>query len=357
LAQGRATVKATAGASQGGQANLAGSIGLARPYSSDLKLQFSAVKMRNPNLYDTSLDGSLQITGSLLGGALIAGEVQLGRTEIQVPSSNFATAERLTGLTHLGDTAATRQTRNDAYGADSAARTAPIPFGLDIRVRAPNRVFIRGRGLTAELAGEIQLRGTTLDVRPSGAFNLVQGRFEFLGKRLNLDEVLLQMEDQLIPTILVRATTQNKDVTSIVTIEGPAIDPDITLSSSPELPQEEVLAQLLFGQDIQNLSALQGVQLAAAVATLAGKGGDGVVGRLRKQLRLDDLDLQTDDQGATTLKAGKYISDKVYSELSVTPNGQQEVNLNFVINRRLNAHLGVATDGNASVGFVMQNNY
>lgn len=357
LSQGRATVTADASTSQGGRANLAGSIGLARPFSSDLTLQFASVKMRNPDLYDTSLDGDMQITGALLGGAMIAGELRLGRTEIQVPSRSFAAATRLTGLTHSGDSAGVRQTRAYAYGADSAPRTAPIPFGLDIRVTAPNRVFIRGRGLTAELGGEIQLRGTTLDVRPSGAFNLVQGRFEFLGKRLNLDEVLLQMEDQLIPTILVRATTQNDDVTSIVTIEGPAIDPEVTLSSSPELPQEEVLAQLLFGQDIQNLSALQGVQLAGAVATLAGRGGDGVVGRVRKRLGLDDLDLQTDATGATTLKAGKYISDKVYTELSVTPKGQQEVNLNFVINPRVNAHLGLATDGNASVGFVMQNNY
>jgi translocation and assembly module TamB len=357
LAKGRATVTADAGTSQGGNANLTGSIGLAKPYSSDLNLQFNAVKMRNPNLYDSSLDGSLQITGPLQGGALIAGTVQLGRTEIQVPSTNFTTAARLTGLTHIGDTAAIRQTRSYAYGSLTAPRTAPIAFGLDIRVTAPNRVFIRGRGLTAELAGEIQLRGTTLDVRPSGAFNLVQGRFEFLGKRLNLDEVLLQMEDQLIPTILIQATTQNNDVTSIVTIEGPAIDPELTLSSSPELPQEEVLAQLLFGQNIQNLSALQGVQLAGAVATLAGKGGDGLLGRLRKRLSLDDLDLQTDDTGATTLKAGKYVSDKVYTELAIRPNGKQEVNLNFAINPRLNAHMGVATDGNGSVGFVIQNNY
>lgn len=357
LAQGRATVNGTASTSQGGQANVAGNIGLARPFTSDLTLQFSAVKLRNPDLYDSSLGGTVQITGPLQGGALIAGAIQLGRTEIQVPSSSFATAARLTGLTHLDDTAAMRQTRNFAFGADTAVPTPPIPFGLDLRVTAPNRVFIRGRGLTAELAGEIQLRGTTLDVRPSGAFNLVQGRFEFLGKRLNLDEVLLQMEDQLIPTLLVRATTENKDVTSIVTIEGPAIDPDITLSSSPELPQEEVLAQLLFGQDIKNLSALQGVQLAGAVATLTGRGGDGVIGRLRKRLSLDDLDLRTDDTGATTLKAGKYISDKVYTELSITPKGQQEVNLNFVINPRVNANLGLATDGNASVGFVLQNNY
>ena len=274
-----------------------------------------------------------------------------------MPSSSFSTTARLTGLTHINDSAAVQSTRISAFGVVTQSGQNARSFDLDLRVRAPNRVFIRGRGLTAELAGEIQLRGTTQDVRPSGAFTLIQGRFEFLGKRLNLDEVVLEMEDRLVPTIYIRATTQTNDITTIVTIEGPAIDPEITLSSSPELPQEEVLAQMLFDQNIQNLSALEAVQLGTAIATLAGKGGEGVIGRMRKALKLDDLDLQTDDTGATTLILGKYLSDKTYSEVKISPNGQHEIDLNFAINQRLNANIGGAADGNANVGFVIQNNY
>lgn len=358
LAKGRANLVGKAAMSGGGSANLTGNLGMTAPYPADLGLQFTALKLRDPDLYDSALGGAITVTGPLTGGALIAGSIDLGRTEVRVPSGSFSTAARVTGLTHQGDSADSRATRTRAYGPDvAAARTAPRPFALDLRLRAPKRLFIRGRGLTAELEGEIQLRGTTLDVRPSGAFNLVQGRFEFLGKRLTLEQVLLQLEDQLIPTIAIRATTVNNDVTSIVTIQGPAIDPDITLSSSPELPQEEVLAQLLFGQNIQNLSAIQGLQLASAIATLAGKGGDGIVAKIRKRLHLDDLDLRTDETGATTLTAGKYVSDKVYSEMSIAPNGQQEIDLNLTVNSRLNTHIGAATDGNANVGFVIQNNY
>lgn len=357
VANGQAKIDGTSQVSAGGSAEISGSIGLSSPFLADLNLGISAVNLRNPDLFDTSLTGKIRVTGPILGGGLIAGTIDLGRTEIQVPSSSFSTTARLTGLTHINDSAAVQSTRISAFGVVTQSGQNARSFDLDLRVRAPNRVFIRGRGLTAELAGEIQLRGTTQDVRPSGAFTLIQGRFEFLGKRLNLDEVVLEMEDRLVPTIYIRATTQTNDITTIVTIEGPAIDPEITLSSSPELPQEEVLAQMLFDQNIQNLSALEAVQLGTAIATLAGKGGEGVIGRMRKALKLDDLDLQTDDTGATTLILGKYLSDKTYSEVKISPNGQHEIDLNFAINQRLNANIGGAADGNANVGFVIQNNY
>jgi translocation and assembly module TamB len=357
LANGRAMVNGDANVLAGGSARIAGSIGLSAPYPSDLRLGLSNVGLRNPDLFETDLSGQIQITGPVLGGALIAGTIDLGRTEIQVPSTSFAATARLTSLTHIYADAAVRATRTYAYGAARQSGQTASAYNLDLRLRAPNRVFIRGRGLTAELAGEIQLRGTTQNVRPSGGFNLIQGRFEFLGKRLTLDEVDLQMEDRLVPTIYIRATTKATDITSTVTIEGPAIDPEITLSSSPELPQEEVLAQLLFDQNIQNLSALEAVQLAGAIATLAGQGGEGVIGRMRQALRLDDLDLQTDDTGATMLILGKYLTDKTYSQAVIAPNGQHEIDLNFAINQRLNVNIGAALDGNANMGFVIQNNY
>jgi translocation and assembly module TamB len=161
----------------------------------------------------------------------------------------------------------------------------------------------------------------------------------------------------LVPFILIRATTTNADVTSIVEIEGPAIDPDVRFTSTPELPQEEVLAQLLFGQKIQNLSALQGIQLASAIATLAGRGNGGIIARVRGALALDNLDIQSDATGATTLRAGKYLSDKVYTEVTIGPTGQNEINLNLDVSKTVKLHTGLAADGNASIGVVIEKNY
>ncbi len=66
-------------------------------------------------------------------------------------------------------------------------------------------------------------------------------------------------------------------------MEGPADDPVVSFTSAPELPQEEVLARLLFGRSLDKISPLQAAQLANAVAVLAGRGGVGIVGNLRRK--------------------------------------------------------------------------
>ena len=78
------------------------------------------------------------------------------------------------------------------------------------------------------------------------------------------------------------ATTDADGITAGVAITGPATNPEVAFTSTPQLPQEEVLAQILFGRRLENLSAIQALQLANAVAILAGRGGDGIVARLRQ---------------------------------------------------------------------------
>ena len=75
------------------------------------------------------------------------------------------------------------------------------------------------------------------------------------------------MEGALVPFLRIVASTENDGITSGVLIEGPATDPKVSFTSQPELPEEEVLAQLLFGQTLQNLSALQALQLANAAVS------------------------------------------------------------------------------------------
>ena len=55
-----------------------------------------------------------------------------------------------------------------------------------------------------------------------------------------------------------------------IALEGVANDPQVKLSSTPALPDDEILAQLLFNQSSSQLSALQIAQLADAVIQLTG---------------------------------------------------------------------------------------
>jgi translocation and assembly module TamB len=218
-------------------------------------------------------------------------------------------------------------------------------------------VFVRGRGLDAELGGELRLGGTTAAVAPVGSFGLIRGRLEILGKRLDLTEAVLQMEGKLIPSLHIVAATVNDGITVAVGIDGPATDPVVSFTSTPDLPEEEVLAQLLFGQTLQGLSAFQALQLASAVATLAGKGGDGIVARARKGIGLDNLDVKTASDGSASVTAGKYLTKNIYSEFTVDQAGQSQINLNFDVSDQVRLRGRANSDGTAGLGIVVEKDY
>lgn len=361
LSGGSAQVSTTATVSTGGRIALSGPIALTSPYRGDLGLTLSGVTLRDPQLYQTLANGQLRITGPLTGGALISGRIALPQTEIRIAATGLGGQELIDGLRHVGEPAAVRETRRRAGliadpGA-AARRSASRPFDLDIEISAPNQLFIRGRGLDAELGGTLRLTGTTTDIIPAGSFDLIRGRLDILGRRLTLTEASLQLEGDFDPRLRVVASSTNANVTSSVVIDGSAGDPQVSFTSSPQLPQEEVLSQLLFGRRLDSLSPLQGLQLANAVATLAGRGGEGLISRLRQGFGLDDLDVQTNAEGETQLTAGKYLSENVYSEVVVDQNGQSQINLNLDISDTVTLKGRVGADGNTGIGLFYERDY
>ena len=73
-----------------------------------------------------------------------------------------------------------------------------------------------------------------------------------------------------------------------------------------------MLARLIFNRGINELSAFQIAQLAAAAAELAGGGNTSLLGSLRAATGLDDLDVVTDSEGNAAVRAGRYIQDNIY---------------------------------------------
>jgi translocation and assembly module TamB len=131
----------------------------------------------------------------------------------------------------------------------------------------------------------------------------------------------------------------------------------VGFSSEPELPQEEVLALLLFDRDSQSLSPLQALQLAEAVAQLAGRSGEGTISRLRKGTGLDNLDVRTNVAGEATVTAGKYLTEKIYSEIAVEQNGKSQVNLNLNLNTSTKLRARTNSEGSSGIGVVIEKDY
>ncbi|MCG6884639.1 MAG: translocation/assembly module TamB domain-containing protein [Silicimonas sp.] len=344
----------------GGRIAVSGPVGLSAPNSAALQVDLLGVRATNPKLFETVANGRIRIDGPLTGGALIAGNIDLGETDIRIPSSGLGGTGAIPEITHLNEPPPVRRTRQKAGLLDSQnggnGAGGPV-YPLDIRVSAPNRIFVRGRGLDSEFGGALRITGSTSDVIPIGAFELIRGRLDILGRRLALETARITIQGGFVPFLNIRATTDAEDTQVNVEVIGPADNPDIRFTSSPELPQEEVLARLIFGRGLETLSPLQAARLALAVRTLAGQGGEGVVGNIRKGAGLADLDVTTNENGNTAVRAGAYLGENIYSDVTVDSAGETEINLNLDVSRSLTVRGGVSNDGESSLGIFFERDY
>ncbi|HVH02195.1 MAG TPA: translocation/assembly module TamB domain-containing protein [Amaricoccus sp.] len=332
----------------------------ARGYPADLTTRLNDVRYTDGQFVSTRLNGALTIDGPLVGGGgMLAGTIDLGRTEISIAEGLGASQAALEQVAHVDTPPPVQTTLDRARLGTSEPRPdrAGPGIGLDVRMNAPNQIFVRGRGLDVELGGALRIQGTTTEIRPVGQFDLRRGRLLVLGQRIDFDEGSLQLVGNLDPQIRFVAETQSTDVTAIVTVDGRVSAPRITFSSDPPLPEDEVLARVLFGRSTQNLSAFQVAQLAAAAAELAGGGGPGILSQLRGATGLDDLDIITQEDGSTAVTAGKYLDDNIYVNVQTGTDGVSRAEVRLDLSHSVTARGSVGSDGSSTLGLFYERDY
>jgi len=195
-----------------------------------------------------------------------------------------------------------------------AARPPPPPptpdIALDLTLDAPGQVFIRGRGIDVELGGRVPFTGTAAQPVPHGGLHLRRGTFSLAGTSLKLTEGTVDFAGGALtnPPLKLVAKSVSAALTSILTVSGDVKNPKITLSSIPEMPQDEILSQLLFNTVRSRLSAFQLAQIASALASFAGGPSIDPLEGVRSRLGLDQLSLGGNSSGGATLEAGRYLA-------------------------------------------------
>ncbi len=278
-----------------GTIGAAGTVGLAAPMPVALTLTVRDASPLEGDRLMAVLDADLSLRGEAAGRLHAAGKVTIQRAEIRVPE-------------RLPTTLAVLDVRRP--GQKPPPPPAPGPdIGLDVTLTAPSRIFVRGRGLEAELSGNLHLGGTVAAPRPDGAFKLRRGQFGLAGVTLDFTrgEVGFDGSGRFDPTLDFLASSNNGTVIANLAVTGYASAPKIALSSTPELPQDEVLAWLLFHQNSATLSPLQ-------LAQIAGVGGGfDPLGAVRSGLGLDRLSVGSGEGGrGTAVEAGRYVAQGVY---------------------------------------------
>ena len=356
IAGSRLSLDGSSGIQPGGRMTFDGTLDLTAPgLPGRIDVTLAGVQITEDDLFQTTIEtGTLTIDGALTAGPRVSGDIALGQTDVMLDDLSFGASEPIPDITHIGANGGQYATRDRAgivqQGGDSGA-----PVALDLTIAAPSRIFLRGSGLDAELGGTIRLGGSSTAVAPSGQFELIRGRLSFLGQRFDISQATASLQGSFDPYLRIVAGTETGDVTALITIEGPASAPELTISSVPDLPQDEILARLFFGRSATSLSPVQALQLVDAVSGVAG--GQGIIGGLRDRLGVDDLDLTTDDEGNANLRVGRYLSENIYTDAEIGADGEAEVSLNLDLTPNITARGGFSTDGDSSIGVFFERDY
>lgn len=259
-----------------------------------------------------STNGDLTMAGSL-DRMTIGGTLTTQHVEIRIPDTLPPRVVDLKVIERGGDIQPAATNQQEVIEAEGGT-----DIRLDLGVAMPRRVFVRGRGLDSEWQGDLKVSGSLSSPSVQGQLNLVRGQLTLLTKlfRLRSGNVRFPGGGDLIPILSVTAEHDAGELTAIAEVSGPATNPEIKLSSIPPVPQDEIVARVLFGKDSSKLSGLEAAQLAAALAELTGRGGDGgLLGKARSVLGVDVLNVETNEVNGETspaLSAGKYVTDKVF---------------------------------------------
>ena len=81
-----------------------------------------------------------------------------------------------------------------------------------------------------------------------------------------------------------------------------------------------------------------------------------IVGNIRKKFGLDNLDVNTDANGLATVTLGKYLTEKVYTEVEVQ-QGNTAISLNLDIAPHITLKAQVDSDGQTGIGIFLQRDY
>jgi len=341
-----------------GTLSATGSVGvLAAGLPVDLHIVANHARPLASDLLTATLDADLSVQGRATqhgeaGGELLAsGHVFVRRADINIPSG-------------LPPSIAVLHVRRpgDRPAPEPSAATAAV-IRLAVVVDAPNGIFVRGHGLDSELGGKLTVGGSAAAPQIGGGFQLRRGTFSVAGTTLNFSHGEVGFDgsgvmNKIDPTLNFVADTNSGGVTATLTVGGYADAPKITLSSVPDLPQDEVLAHLLFGTSVKNLSAIQIAEIGSALAELSGvTDGSDPLGAVRKSLGLDRLSVGGGgSSGGASVEAGRYVARGVYvGAKQAVSGGGTAAEVQIDLTRRLKARAQLATGGGSVQGSTPDN--
>ncbi|PZQ60421.1 MAG: hypothetical protein DI544_08375 [Sphingomonas taxi] len=323
------------------------SLAAAQGFPLDLRVAMRDAQLAKSDALGATASGNIRIQNGA-GGGLISGDISVPNARYEIIRQGSAEVPELTGVRKKSEIRVARPT-------DRPAAPPVGLFKLDLRVHADNQLFVSGMGLESEWEMDLRVGGTSAAPTMAGGLDLVRGTYSFAGKRFEVERGQVRFRGGALtdPDINILATTVNDGVTFNINITGTGQRPQIAFTSTPSLPQDEVLSRLLFGTNPENLSATEAIQLASALNSLRGSGGGlNPLGKLRSATGFDRLRILGADEATgrgSALAAGKYLTDDIYIEIVTDARGFTATQLTIALTRAISVLSQAGSFGGSNV--------
>ncbi|HUA22763.1 MAG TPA: translocation/assembly module TamB domain-containing protein [Steroidobacteraceae bacterium] len=370
-----------------GQLSAHGTVGVLQPgMPMHISLNAHNIQPITNDIMTANLDTNMEVAGTLSKRLDVTGNVHINRASITIPNGLPPSVQTLNVI---------RPGQTPQPPPEEASK---LVIGLGIALDAPAAIFVQGRGLDAQLGGRLKIAGTTDDPQVSGGFRMIRGVFSLAGTSLNFTSGKVSFNgqglkggmDPSLDFVAQSSVVYNGPTTVDLTISGFADSPKISLSSTPSLPQDDLLGLLLFGKPASQLTPMQLAETGYALASLSGIGGGESGGSkwnpltwIKKAFGLNTISVgsatpqnqtganssQSNSTSGASLTAGKYVSNRVYVAATQSTTGYSQVQVSVDLNQylKLVTRLGNGTataqgvtpenDPGSSIGLAWQMSY
>lgn len=237
---------------------------------------------------------------------------------------------------------------------------------IDISVDISSGTWIKTREANFNTRGKLSLKkkpGTDLSMQ--GNIVSSEGYYTVFGKLFDIEDATLNFTGASNnPDINVKAYYDAGDVDVYVNVTGELREPELSLSSNPNLEEVDIISYIVFGASSNRLQSQQRAFVGKfATAVAAG----GISELLSSEIGLDLLSIQEGEQGFedSTLKVGSYVTRDIFvgyerspstTSLDHTVQMRNKLNLEWRLNRRFSIESQMGGE-NPGVDFFYNFNY
>ncbi len=265
---------------------------------------------------DVNLSGTLNAHGALLTPQII-GNIQVNNGFYKISTGGGTSVTNLENVEFV-------KSMNEIVVESEVAQTAFNPF-LIVSVNIPDSFNVSGMGLKSNWGGSMTLFGSIYTPLLVGSLQPKNGTFDFLSNQFEFGRSIITFTGNMaLPIYDISVENSNEAIESIIRVTGVGSNVSLDLSSVPPYPTDEIIARMLFGKPLAELSEFQAIQVGTTAATLLSPGLNklDLLSATKDVLGLEVLRLNSnssskkgDDEQLlenATIEAGGYLTDSIY---------------------------------------------